>query len=129
MSFESLWRDVGAWSNATFGDETERGPVGPLKHLAKEVLVELLGFNEHRVNLFMAYEESWAKLNGVTVDPCNLTEHADVQILAMDAARRAGHTAYDLLGAVRDKHAVNVTRTYPRPTGDEISEHVKGAAS
>jgi hypothetical protein len=123
MSFESLWRDVGEWSNATFGDETERGPVGPLKHLAVEVVCELLDYPRDDFDLFL--------LNGPRVKggEGNLGELADVLILLMDATRRAGHTAYDLLGAVRDKHAVNVTRTYPRPTGDEISEHVKGAAS
>jgi hypothetical protein len=30
-------KEQAEWSRATFGSDTERGPVGPLKHLAKEV--------------------------------------------------------------------------------------------
>jgi hypothetical protein len=126
MSFESLWRDVGAWSNATFGDETERGPVGPLKHLVVEVLHELLGIDKVYVEHFLA---NWKRTVNRPQNGRDLGELADVLILLMDATRRAGYGPDDLLAAVESKHAVNVTRTYPKPTGDEISEHVKGTTS
>lgn len=28
-----VFNDIGQWSQATFGPDSERGPIGPLKHL------------------------------------------------------------------------------------------------
>lgn len=112
-----LYANVGEWSNRTFGNEESRGPVGPLKHLAKEVLGELLGFNRKLVDSFlesMAVSHESAK---------SKEEMADVLILLCDAARRAGHTWDELVAAGHEKMAVNRTRTYPKPVGDQVSEH------
>lgn len=113
-----LFNEIGEWSNRTFGDERTRGPVGPLKHLAKEVLCELLGADREEFGRFIY-------LNCASGDPSSLEELADVLILLMDATRRAGHKWNDLLTAAQAKHAVNIVRTYPKPVGDEISEHVR----
>ncbi len=112
-----LFDRVGQWSNRTFGDEAKRGPIGPLKHLVKEVLVELLGYHEEQVTDLL---ESPALRD---CDPTDLYELADVQILVDDAVRRAGHTWCELLSAADAKQARNEKRSYPMPVGDEISEH------
>lgn len=64
-----LFDDIGVWSQATFAPDSERGPIGPLKHMVKEIEGELLGEGQ---------------------DPTNIDEFADVLILYYDAARRAG---------------------------------------
>lgn len=65
ITFQALWDRQAAWSERTFG--VDRGPVGPLRHLLREL-----------------DEVSRAK-------PAErVLEWADVLILAIDAARRAG---------------------------------------
>jgi hypothetical protein len=41
----------------------------------------------------------------------------------MDATRRAGLSWCELVSGAEAKMDVNVQRHYPKPTGDEISEH------
>ena len=36
-SLEDFWNELDEWSSRTFGPTAHRGPIGPLKHLAKEV--------------------------------------------------------------------------------------------
>jgi hypothetical protein len=88
------------WSQATFGNV---GPVGPLKHLAKEAI------------------EAANK-------PDDLSEWADCQLLLWDAQRRAGITDEQLIQACADKLAVNKVRTWPEPKDGEPRMHVKGGA-
>ena len=38
MTFEEFCKELGEWSQATFGLDTERGPKGPLLHLQKEAI-------------------------------------------------------------------------------------------
>lgn len=111
MSIIALWIDAGSllheiasdlaeWSQATFGTDTERGPIGPLKHLEKEA---------------REAQES----------PTDPVEYADCFLLVLDAARRAGIKPMELMQHAERKLALNKTRTYPRPARDEISEHVR----
>ena len=115
---QALFDRVGVWSNRTFGSEAERGPIGPLKHLVKEALVELLGYDEKAVNnlLLLPHDR-----HGVE----DLDEYADLQILVNDAVRRAGYSWAELMTAADAKQAKNETRTYPKPApgDDTISEH------
>ena len=92
---------VGEWSQATFGTDAERGPIGPLKHLVMEVLIELLGFPRSAVVEFLAGVKDFA-------DATDIQEHADVFILWCDASRRAGHTFPLLMDAVADDLAIEV---------------------
>jgi hypothetical protein len=101
LTLEQFWHVQGAWSQATFGLDGERGPAGPLAHLAKEV------------------EE--AKAN-----PTDASEYADLVFLVFDTARRAGLTYRGLVKAVNDKLAVNKARTWGRPGADGVVEHVRG---
>lgn len=96
-----FWRAHSEWSQTTFGTDAERGPTGPLKHLAKEV-------------------------GEVLDNPKDLTEHADCLLLLCDAARRSGFTCDQLLAAAWAKLEVNKARKWSVPTkGDEAVEHVR----
>lgn len=97
---EYLWKYIATWSRATFGSDKDRGPLGPLNHLKKEV-------------------------DEVILDPLDLYEYADCLILIFDAARRAGFTYEDLQWAAIRKMDINTTRRWPAVSGDEVAEHIK----
>ncbi|MDZ2056320.1 DUF550 domain-containing protein [Klebsiella pneumoniae] len=85
------------WSQATFGNV---GPVGPLKHLAKEAME-------------------------AAVEPDDLSEWADMQFLLWDAQRRAGITDEQITQAMIEKLAVNKQRKWPEPKDGEPRLHIK----
>ena len=87
-----------AWSDATFGAKAERGPVGPLKHLAKEALE-------------------------AAAEPGEIMEYVDCMFLFLDACHRAGWTPEDLVAAGRAKLEVLKLRHYPETPDGEPSEH------
>lgn len=86
-----------AWSQETFGDV---GPIGPLKHLAKEALE-------------------------AAAAPDDLSEWADLQFLLWDAQRRAGITDEQITLAMIEKLEVNKARTWPEPKDGEPRLHIK----
>lgn len=98
-----FWREQAAWSNATFGTEQERGPIGALKHLKLEV-------NEA---LEAETEEERRK------------EIVDCQFLVQDAARRSGMSMRQFFTMCLEKLEINKKRKYPKPTSDEPSLHEK----
>ncbi|EGZ4891045.1 DUF550 domain-containing protein [Salmonella enterica] len=85
------------WSDSTFGNV---GPVGPLKHLSKEVLE-------------------------AAAEPGDLSEWADMQFLLWDAQRRAGITDEQIALAMVEKLAVNKKREWPEPKDGEPRLHIK----
>ena len=95
-----FWDELGAWSQATFGKDEDRGPQGPLKHLKKEA-------------------------DECLENPGDLEEYADLVFLAFDACRRAGFTYWDLEEAIFNKLDKNKKRTWPKPTSDEPVEHIR----
>lgn len=95
--YELLWQRHAAWSRKTFGADDVRGPEGPLKHLRKEV------------------EEALAQ-------PQDKHEYADLLLLVMDSARRAGLTSRGLVLAGFEKLAINEQRTWPALT--DVNEPV-----
>ena len=98
-----FWKAQAEWSRRTFGSDTSRGPIGPLKHLAKEV-------------------------NETLAAPNDLEEYADCLFLLFDASRRAGFGYDDLLNAAWDKLEKNKAREWPTPgPGDEPVEHIRNA--
>lgn len=117
MSLTAFWHAQAEWSRATFGSDTERGPVGPLKHLAREVLTELLGIPREDVTALLARaappseEPEWAE------------EYADLLFLCFDASRRAGLTVEGLEVACWAKLDKNKARRWGAPTSDEPVEH------
>lgn len=98
--FIAFWHAHSEWSQATFGTDQERGPVGSLKHLAKEV-------------------------QEVLADPTDIIEFADLLFLVFDSTRRAGFTPEQLIEAANAKLAVNKSRQWQKPTSDEPVEHVR----
>lgn len=103
-----LWGEVSEWSQRTFGGDEERGPVGPLGHMKKEVDEAL-----EAMRLGRPFQEV-------------LDEFADLQILLRDAARRQRISLDLLLVASLDKMARNRARVYIKPTDpNAISEHVR----
>jgi hypothetical protein len=93
-----IYYGVKNWSTETFGDETVKGPIGPLRHLKKEC------------------DEAIAA-------PDDITEYADLMILTIDAAWRAGFSLGELRRATLYKLEVIKKREYPRVPDGEISEH------
>jgi Protein of unknown function (DUF550) len=100
---KTFWDRQAEWSQATFGSDSVRGPIGPLKHLAKE-----------------AVEAQEA--------PHDLKEYVDCQFLTFDAARRAGFTYQQLIDGLFQKLEENKQRTWPdwrtQPANEAI-EHVR----
>lgn len=97
-----LARDHAAWSVATWG--TDRGPVGPIRHIASEV------------------EE-------IIKAPDDIVEYADILLLWLDACRLAGFTLPEVVQAARDKHEVNKTKRAWAPAVDgEPCFHKKDAS-
>lgn len=95
-----LASDQSQWSQATFGADSVRGPMGALKHLEREA------------------KEAQA-------DPTNIEEYADCFLLILDAARRAGIKPIELMKAAQAKMEINKARQWPKPVDDEPVEHVK----
>ncbi len=102
-ALDDLARDQAEWSQATFGKDSDRGPIGALKHLEKEA------------------RECQAA-------PTDREEYADCLLLLLDAARRAGISPCGLIRAAQAKMVVNKARTWPKPVDDTPVEHVRGAA-
>jgi len=114
IALADLVEDQRDWSIATFGPDTERGPIGPLKHLAKEA-----------VEAQRAYES--LRIMGETqpVSDKFKEELADCLILILDASRRGGIKIMQLIEAAREKMKINKTRSWPKGITDEPVEHIR----
>ena len=77
-----------AWSAETFGPAEVRGHRGVLDHIRKE-LVE------------------------IEAEPGDVTEWADLIILAFDGAWRSGHSPADTIAAIKANQERNEARTWP----------------
>lgn len=100
INLNCLAEDQAAWSQAVFGCDSQRGPIGPLKHLEKEAV-------EAQEN------------------PEDEFEYADCLLLVLDAARRAGFSPLSLVKTARDKMVINKQRSWPTPKDDSPVEHVR----
>ena len=97
---QKFWNNQAEWSQKTFGSDAERGPIGPLKHLLKEVQ-EVLDY------------------------PDDDFEYADCLFLLFDAARRKGMTLKTLIETCETKLEINKMRNWNKPTDDNPVEHVR----
>lgn len=69
-----------------------------------------------------------SELKEVEESPLDLSEWADIIILAMDGAWRAGHEPQDIIDAIKAKQLINEGRVWPKRKGtseDEPIEHVR----
>lgn len=129
VALHDLAEDQAEWSQATFGTDADRGPLGALRHLEKEAReAQAVTINECRDNgradnqLDVKTPPRFGHLTPME------SELADCLLLVLDAARRSGLPPAALLHAAKLKMAVNRGRTWPKPTGDEPVEHDRGAA-
>ena len=99
-TIEEFWQAQAQWSHKVFGPSSVRGPLGPLKHLAKEAL-------EAQAN------------------PADLEEYADCLFLVIDSCWRAGFTFDELLEACWRKLEKNKARVWSVGSPDEPVEHVR----
>lgn len=97
MNLFSLLCKQQRWSKETFPDADYESC---LKHLEKE-LVE------------------------VRADPGDVMEWADLVILALGGAMRAGHTPYAICKAIEGKVAINMGRTWGEADEHGVREHVR----
>lgn len=116
-----LAKDQAEWSQATFGNDKERGPIGVLKHLELEAAEA-----RQEAEKFRDWEGNPAHLREIAHD--FMFEMADCLLLLLDAGRRGGFTLMQLVEAAQAKMVVNKARTFVKPTTDVPSQHVKGAA-
>ena len=115
---QGFWNAQAEWSQATFGSDTERGPLGALKHLEKEA-------REAQVEAKWV-QENPEKFDGLISKTQDLrTEIADCLFLTLDAARRSGMTLDDLLDTAFAKLEINKSRKWNKPTSDNPVEHVR----
>ena len=101
--FTDLIQDQANWSQATFGSDAERGPMGALKHLEKEA----------------------RECQAAVGTPELREELADCLLLLLDASRRSGIKPMQLVEAAMKKMEVNKKRNWPKPVSDEPVEHVR----
>lgn len=91
--------DLGKWSNSVFG--VGNRSVGIVDHIRKE-------------------------LEEISANPNDLLEWVDVVILALDGARRSGHSPAAICDALVCKHKINVARKWGPNTGEEKAiEHIR----
>jgi Protein of unknown function (DUF550) len=88
------------WSIRTFGGLDEIGPLGPIRHMAKEV----------------------AELEAA---PHDIMEYVDVLFLLDDALIRAGFDWATLASKAYDKLGILEQRHYPKTPDGVSSEHVR----
>ena len=98
--FLEFCRQQAEWSQATFGSDNERGPRGPLLHLAKEVQETL-------------------------DNPSDEMEYVDCLFLIVDASRRQGISPEKLIELAFRKLEINKARAWSKPTADEPVEHIR----
>jgi hypothetical protein len=124
-----FWKEQGEWSQATFGPDAVRGPLGPLTHLAREVLTELLGVPRTIVDWVLDKAELGAVRVGTLVpkagSPELLEELIDAQFLLIDASRRAGFTYEQYVEILFAKLAKNKARKWPAFDPNKVNEAVE----
>lgn len=118
---QQFWDKQAVWSNATFGDEEERGPLGPLKHLEKEAK-ESQGEAQWLVD---NPNGDWPYIRKEEVQSRLEMEIADCLFLTFDAARRARMTLDSLLDTAFQKLEINKKRQWGPRTADGPVEHVR----
>lgn len=112
-----LVKDQNNWSKGTFGTVEERGPVGALRHMAKEILCEILNVDEEDFNRFTKH---------ASIRPdCTKTEYADCLILLIDSCFRSDITMTELITLAQAKMEVNKLRNWPKPKPNQPVEHIE----
>lgn len=107
--FSDFWHQQSVWSQNTFGLDSERGPLGPLEHLKKEV--------KEALDAYHMLETCIAENPDVHITEMQ-RELIDCQFLIVDALRRSGVNYETFLDMLEDKLKINKSRSWPRSAGD-----------
>lgn len=110
----ALAADQSEWSQATFGTDQERGPVGAWRHLPKECEETVEAWE----SLLVANPEDRPRLAAKVAE-----EQADQLLLFLDGNRRSGLSLLDVVKAAHRKMKVNRTRIYHRTPDSVPAEH------
>ncbi len=112
LDLSEFWDAHSEWSQVTFGTDKERGPIGPLKHMLKELQNELLP-------LYTTNQD--VELSDIDA----IEEFADILFLLFDACRRAGYQFEDLRLAVNLKLKKNSQRKWQKGGVNDAIEHIR----
>ncbi len=98
-NFQPLQDSITAWADFVFG--RDRKPEQILQHLKKEIeeLIE---------------------------NPSSLEEYADIGILWLNAAKKAGYEVDDLYFAMISKMRINKARKWGKADENGVVEHLRG---
>lgn len=107
--------DHAEWSKKTFGNFQDRGPAGPLKHMAKEVPEAIEAYEE-----LMGYSSTDEALEGYRF------ELADLFLLLVDTVHRSQWSFDGLVEYAKIKLERNKLRTWDIPQPDQPCEHRRG---
>lgn len=106
-------------------------PVIDYDHLLRQHLFSIHTFGPG-ARLAGVLDHIHKELIEVEQDPGDVSEWADVVILAFDGAMRQGHTPHQIIAAIKDKQARNEARTWPDwrnlPTDQAIEHDRSGEA-
>lgn len=111
--FSDLIQDQAEWSQAVFGTDKDRGPIGALKHLERESR-EAQAEAKKMADLAEGWSHELLK-----------EELADCLLLILDASRRAGVKPMQLVEAAQQKMVINKSRKWGKPVDDEPVEHIE----
>ena len=105
---QTLINEIGQWSESTFSHQNS---ISKLHHLQKEVaeLINAIG---------------QAPSEPDKNDTVHL-EFADCFILLLDAARKEGLSAKDILTAIVEKMEINKARKWGKPDENGVMEHIR----
>ena len=122
LSLETFWRVRWCWSQKTFGPRHVRGPLGPARHLLKEVKEELLPLLESELESIGADDavRRYAEWRAAVLE-----ELVDCEFLVGDAVNRMGFSLAEFRMALTAKLVKNRARAWPTTSPTEPVEHVR----
>lgn len=115
----ALAADQSEWSQATFGTDAERGPVGAWRHLQKECGETIEAWEKLRAAIDSGESDEVRHELAKKV----AVEVADQLLLWLDANRRSGLTILEVVKAAQEKMKINRTRRYARTPDGVPAEH------
>ena len=107
-----FWNEAAEWSFKTFGSREVRGPLGPARHLKKEVEEVLVALQRCK---------DYPGEQDFTDDAAE--ELVDCAFLVFDTARRLGVDYDEFLTIAFDKLAKNKRREWPPTSSEDPVEH------
>lgn len=125
LSIELFWNLLKQWSESTFGPRILRGPLGPLKHLKKEVDEAIAAYDNMIREIDLNRQDKHAVQDMEAAADAFREEIADLQFLVFDIAQRAGMTYYNLRCTVTEKLVKNRSRSWGPASATEAVEHIR----